>query len=86
MVLIGQPDMEKLRLYNPVEVPRVLSFLTYQRWGAKVQGLNEFSKDLWPENIPLLYYSYHVMVGLGTLLMPVMALAALLLYRGLGQS
>jgi cytochrome bd ubiquinol oxidase subunit I len=82
MVLIGQPDMQKLRLDNPVEVPRVLSFLTYQRWKAKVQGLNDFPKDLWPENIPLLYYSYHIMVGLGTLLMPVMALAAFLLYRG----
>jgi cytochrome d ubiquinol oxidase subunit I len=82
MVLMGQPDMEKLRLDNPVEVPRVLSFLTYQRWKAKVQGLNDFPKDLWPENIPLLYYSYHIMVGLGTLLMPVMALAVFLLYRG----
>jgi cytochrome d ubiquinol oxidase subunit I len=82
MVLIGQPDMEKLRLDNPVEVPHVLSFLTYQRWKAKVQGLNDFAKDLWPDNIPLLYYSYHIMVGLGTLLMPVMALAAFLLYRG----
>jgi len=28
MVLIGQPDMEKMRLDNPLEVPRVLSFLT----------------------------------------------------------
>ena len=82
MVLMGQPDMEKLRLDNPVEVPQVLSFLTYQRWKAKVQGLSDFPKDLWPDNIPLLYYSYHIMVGLGTILMPVMALAAFLLYRG----
>jgi cytochrome d ubiquinol oxidase subunit I len=81
MVLIGQPDMEKLRLDNPIQVPRVLSFLTYQRWGAEVKGLRQFPQDLWPENIPLLYYSYHIMVGLGTLLLPIMGLSALLLYR-----
>ena len=81
MVLIGQPDMAKLQLDNPVEVPRVLSFLTYQRWKAEVKGLRDFPQDLWPENIPLLYYSYHIMVGLGTLLIPIMALGAFLLYR-----
>src|SRR5216684_38389 len=29
---------------------------------AEVQGLNAFPKDQWPTNIPLLYFSYHVMV------------------------
>ena len=32
--------------------------------------------------IPLLYYSYHVMVGLGTIFIAVLLLAALLLWRG----
>ena len=26
-----------------------------------------FRADQWPDNIPLLYYSYHIMVGLGTI-------------------
>jgi len=43
--------------------------------------LNEFPKDQWPTNIPLLYFSYHVMVGLGTIFVAVMALAAFLLWR-----
>jgi cytochrome bd ubiquinol oxidase subunit I len=76
LALIGQPDVENRRLDNPVTVPRALSFLTYQRWGAEVKGLNAFSPDRWPDNIPLLYYSYHIMVGLGTILIGVMALAA----------
>jgi cytochrome d ubiquinol oxidase subunit I len=45
-----------------------------------VQGLNVFPKDQWPTNIPLLYFSYHVMVGLGTIFVAVMALAAFLLW------
>jgi len=37
---------------------------------------------LWPDRIALLYYSYHVMVGLGTIFIAVMGLAAILLWRG----
>jgi cytochrome d ubiquinol oxidase subunit I len=82
IVLIGQPDMERLRLDNRLAVPRVLSFLTYRRWNAEVRGLDAFSRDVWPDNIPLLYYSYHIMVGLGTIFIAVMGLAAWSLWRG----
>jgi cytochrome d ubiquinol oxidase subunit I len=82
LVLIGQPDMVKMRLDNPIEVPKMLSFLTYQRWDVAVKGLREFPQDVWPDNIPLLYFSYHIMVGLGTLMLAVMGLSALQLLRG----
>ena len=82
LALVGQPDMEKLRLDNPIAIPKALSFLTYQRWGAEVKGLDEFPRDRWPDNIPLLYFSYHIMVGLGTILIAVMAAAAVALWRG----
>ena len=51
----------------------MLSFLTYQRWNAEVRGLDAFPPDHWPDNIPLLYYSFHIMVGLGTIFIAVMA-------------
>jgi cytochrome d ubiquinol oxidase subunit I len=82
LVIIGQPDLDLHRLDNPITVPNALSFLTYQRWHATVHGLEEFPPDRWPDNIPLLYYSYHIMVGLGTILIGVMALATLALRRG----
>jgi cytochrome d ubiquinol oxidase subunit I len=82
LVIIGQPDVEHRTIDNPIIVPGMLSFLTYRRWGAQVQGLNAFPQDLWPTNIPLLYYSYHVMVGLGTIFIAVMVVAAYLLWRG----
>jgi cytochrome d ubiquinol oxidase subunit I len=81
LVLVGQPDMARLELDNPLQVPRMLSFLTYQRWGAEVKGLTEFPRDDWPDNVPLLYYSYHIMVGLGTIFAAVLAIAAWLLSR-----
>ena len=76
IVLVGQPDMDRLRLDNPIYVPRMLSFLTYNRWRAEVKGLDAFSAEEWPQNIPLLYYAYHIMVGLGTIFIAVLALAA----------
>jgi cytochrome d ubiquinol oxidase subunit I len=82
IVLVGQPDMEKLRLDNPIAVPRVLSFLTYKRWKAEVRGLDAFPREEWPQNIPLLYYAYHIMVGLGTIFIAVMAFATWSLWRG----
>jgi cytochrome d ubiquinol oxidase subunit I len=79
---VGQPDVEKMELDNPLIVPKALSFLTYKRWTAHVRGLADFPRDQWPDNIPLLYFSYHIMVGLGTVFVAVMAIAALALWRG----
>lgn len=82
VVLIGQPDMENRTIDNPIVIPRALSYLIYQNWNAEVKGLEAFPQKDWPENIPLLYYSYHVMVGLGTIFIAIMVLAAFLLWRG----
>ncbi len=81
IVLVGQPDEERQRIDNPIVVNKVLSFLIYGTTTATVKGLNEFPKDMWPTNLPLLYYSYHIMAGLGTIFVAVMVVAAFLLWR-----
>ena len=81
IVLVGQPDTAQQKLDNPIYVPKALSFLTHRRWEAEVKGLNEFPRDQWPDNIPLLYYSYHIMVGLGTIFILIMASAIVMLWR-----
>jgi cytochrome d ubiquinol oxidase subunit I len=82
IAILGQPDTEKLELDNPLLVPKALSFLTYQRWNAAVQGLKNFPRDRRPDNIPLLYYSYHIMVGLGTFLIALLLVALWSLRKG----
>jgi cytochrome d ubiquinol oxidase subunit I len=82
LVIIGQPDVPRRRLENPILVPGILSYLAYGSFGAPVVGLNDVPRDQWPDNVVLLYYAYHIMVGLGTLLIAVMGIAALLLWRG----
>ena len=82
LLLLGQPNEVEGKVENPLEVPGMLSMLTYQRWDAHVRGLDAFPRQDWPGNIPLLYYSYHIMVGLGTFFIAVMAIALFLLWQG----
>jgi cytochrome bd ubiquinol oxidase subunit I len=81
LVIVGQPDTQRQDIDNPVIVPKMLSFLTYKRWNAEVKGLDAFPADQVPQNLALLYYSYHIMVGLGTIFIAVMILSAVLLWR-----
>ncbi|MDB5059224.1 MAG: cytochrome ubiquinol oxidase subunit [Chloroflexi bacterium] len=81
IVILGQPDVSRQQLDNPLIVPNVLSFLTYRRWTAEVRGLDAVPRNNWPDNIPLVYFVYHIMVGLGTIFIAIMGVAALLLWR-----
>lgn len=81
IAILGQPDVAKRRLDNPFLVPGMLSFITHKRWEAEVRGLDAFPPDQWPDNIPLLYYSFHIMVGLGTIFVALMAAAFIQLKR-----
>ena len=82
IAILGQPDIAKRRLDNPFLVPGLLSFITHKRWEAEVRGLDAFPPEQWPDNIPLLYYSFHIMVGLGTIFIALMAAAFVQLRRG----
>lgn len=82
LTVVGQPNMEELRLDNPIVLPELLSLLTHQRLGTEIKGLTEFDRSLWPDNVPLLYYAYHIMAGLGTLFIGVMLVSGFLLWRG----
>ncbi len=81
--LIGQPNVAQRRLDNPIGVPAVLSILAFGEPGANVVGLNDIPRSEWPTNVELLYYSFHVMVGLGTIFIGLMGLTALMRWRGL---
>jgi cytochrome d ubiquinol oxidase subunit I len=82
IAVIGQPNVAERRLDNPIRVPGMLSFLARGTFQGEVPGLLTFPEPLWPDNIELLYYAFHVMVGLGTLMIALTALAAVALLRG----
>ncbi len=82
LLLVGQPNVETMTIDNPLIIPDALSILVYDEIYAEVKGLDAFPREDWPDNIPLLYYAYHVMVGLGSMLVSVMGLALMWLWRG----
>ena len=82
IVLIGQPNEDTGKIDNPIAVNNVLSFLIYGTTQAEVKGLDQFPRDQWPDTLPLLFYAYHIMAGLGTWFALLMMVSAFLLWRG----
>src|SRR6267154_920808 len=86
VAMIGQPNIAAKRLDNPIEVPGALSFLAYGTFESYVHGLDEYPEETWPDNIELLYYSFHLMITLGSIFILLMALATFQSWRGRLQS
>ncbi len=82
LVLMGQPNEETGQIDNPIVVSDALSFLIYGTTRAEVTGLDRIPRDQWPTALPLLFYAYHIMAGLGTWFMVLMIVSAFLLWRG----
>ena len=82
VAVVGQPNIAARRLENSIEVPGALSFLAYGTFQSYVHGLEEYPEDAWPDNIELLYYSFHVMITLGTIFILLMAYAGFQNWRG----
>jgi cytochrome bd ubiquinol oxidase subunit I len=81
LVIIGNPDTRDRELESTIEMPKILSFLTSRNWTERVTGLNDIPEDQWPDSVPLVYYAYHIMVGLGTILLLIAGIGVLLLWR-----
>jgi cytochrome d ubiquinol oxidase subunit I len=82
LVIIGNPNTELRRLDSSLALPHFLSFLTSRRWNATTTGLDQIPTRNWPDSVPLVYYAYHIMVGLGTILALIALAAVVLLRRG----
>jgi len=82
LVILGNPDTEQRKLDSSLAMPHFLSFLTSHNWNEQLKGLNDIPVNQWPDSVPLVYYAYHIMVGLGTILVAIAGLGVLLLWRG----
>jgi cytochrome d ubiquinol oxidase subunit I len=82
VAVIGQPNIVTRQLDNPIELPGVLSFLAYGYFGSYVHGLDDYPSNIWPDNIELLYYSFHLMITLGAIFMVLMTYASFQNWRG----
>jgi cytochrome d ubiquinol oxidase subunit I len=81
IAIIGMPDTQTRTLIDPIYVPRALSYLAYGDFRARVTGLNDYPADQHPP-VELVYYAYHIMVGLGTIFIAILSISVFLLWRG----
>jgi len=81
LVLLGQPNMQSQTLDNPLAIPYLDSLLVTGKPDGEVQGLDAFPDKDWPDSVPLVFYSYHMMILLGTLFAGIMLVAVWLLRR-----
>jgi cytochrome d ubiquinol oxidase subunit I len=81
-ILLGWPDVEAGVTRGQLAIPGLASLYLTHDWDGEVTGLTAFPREDWPTNVPLVFWSFRIMVGLG-LLMIALGLASLWLrWRG----
>ena len=80
-VAVAFPDMQAEKNLFEVSIPNALSLLVTHSFNGRVPGLKEFPREDRP-NVPLLFWAFRVMVGIGFGLLAVMAWALLLWRKG----
>lgn len=67
-VLIGMPDVDSRTVRYAVSIPRLASLYLTHDLNGEVKGLDAFPRDQWPTNVPLVFWAFRVMVGMGVLM------------------
>lgn len=74
LYLFGWPDSESKTVYGGVRVPKMLSFLVYDNFTTPVPGLDQIPPNERPP-VWLPFQMFHLMVGMGTLMIGVAGLS-----------
>ena len=80
LVIGGIPDDSTGKVNYSLQIPFGLSILVGYNPATKVVGLEDYSRDLWP-NVPLVHWSFDIMVGTGSAMLAVAAWVALSWWR-----
>jgi cytochrome d ubiquinol oxidase subunit I len=80
LYIMGWVDAEKKKTTG-LKVPGGLTFMLHQDVETPVQGLNSFPKEDHPDLINAVFQTYHIMVGIGMLLIGLSLYAVFHLYR-----
>ena len=67
LILFGWPDMEAETTRYAIEIPKLGSFILTHDWNGTVKGLKAWPRGDRP-NSTIVFWSFRIMVGLGTLM------------------
>jgi len=85
--IVDENETVVKELYS-LRIPKLLSFLTYNKFSGKVLGINEIQKEYeakygsgdYSPNVFVSYWAFRIMVGLGFLMVFIAALVLLYIY------
>ncbi|MCP3728451.1 cytochrome ubiquinol oxidase subunit I [Paraburkholderia sp. CNPSo 3272] len=83
--LVAWPDQQKQRNDWSIEVPGLLSILGTHSLHGRVSGLMDFPRADQPPMVPLLYYAFRVMAGIGFAFMLLAFWTAYALHKARGN-
>jgi cytochrome d ubiquinol oxidase subunit I len=68
LILFGIPDMDAAETKYKIEIPKLGSLILGHSFDATVVGLDQIPREDWP-NVPIVFWSFRVMVGIGMLML-----------------
>lgn len=81
LYLFGLPNMEEGRMDYGVAIPKLGSLILEHDLNAPMPGLDSVPRDQWPP-VPIVFWSFRLMVGLGFLMLAVGLWSGLARLRG----
>ncbi len=81
LVLFGLPDMQAGEMRHAVTLPKLGSLILTHELDGTVRGLKSWPREDWPR-VPIVFWSFRVMVGLGLLMLATGLASLWLRHRG----
>jgi len=81
LILFGLPDQAKGRIDYAIEIPKLGSLILKHNPDAPMAGLDTVPRENWPP-VPITFWSFRIMVGLGFLIMGLGLLSLWMRWRG----
>lgn len=81
LILFGWPDQDAATVKYSIEIPKASSLILKHSLDAPLAGLDTVKRTDWP-NVPLVFWSFRVMVGLGFLMLGIGVLSLFARWRG----
>jgi cytochrome bd ubiquinol oxidase subunit I len=81
LILFGIPNQDAGRVDYAISVPKASSLILQHELNAPLNGLDTVDRGNWPY-VPVIFWSFRIMVGLGFLMLGLGALSLLARFRG----
>jgi cytochrome d ubiquinol oxidase subunit I len=81
LILFGLPNQAEAKVDYAISIPKLSSLILKHDLNAPLAGLDTIPRENWPP-VPVTFWSFRIMVGIGFLMLGLGMLSLLMRYRG----